>query len=34
LNRIQGLKNNYEMLDNCKNRRFVIKRAREYGIID
>jgi hypothetical protein len=34
LNRIQDLKNNYEMLDNCKNRRFVIKKAKEYGIID
>jgi hypothetical protein len=34
LNRIQGLKNNYEMLDNCKNHRFVIKKAKEYGIID
>lgn len=34
LNRIQSLKNNYEMLDNCKNPRFVIKKAKEYGIID
>jgi len=34
LNRIQDLKNNYEMLDNCKDPRFVMKKAREYGIID
>jgi hypothetical protein len=34
LNRIQDLKNNYEMLDNCKKRKFVIKKAKEYGIID
>lgn len=34
LNRIQSLKNNYEMLDNCKKPKFVVKRAKEYGIID
>lgn len=34
LNRIQDFKNNYEMLDNCKNRRFVIKSAKKYRIID
>ena len=33
LNRIQGLKNNYFMLENCKNRDFVLKKCREYGII-
>jgi len=33
LNRIQNLKNNYKMLDNCKNRRFVIRKAKEYGIM-
>lgn len=34
VNRIQDLKNNYDILDNCKNPNFVIKKAKEYGIID
>lgn len=34
LNRIRSLKNNYPMLDNCKNHRFVIRKSKEYGIID
>ena len=33
LNKIEGFKNNYEILDNCKNKRFVLQKAREYGII-
>lgn len=33
LNRIEKLKNNYEMLENCKDRKFVVKKAREYGIL-
>lgn len=34
LGRIQDLKNNYEMFENCKNRKYVISKARRYGIID
>jgi hypothetical protein len=34
LSKIQSLKNNYEMLDNCKNRKFVLQKAKAYGIID
>jgi len=33
LNKIKSLKNNYEMLDNCKNPEFVISNAKKYGII-
>lgn len=33
ISKIQALKNNYEILENCKNRDFVIAKAREYGII-
>jgi len=33
LNKIQALKNNYEMLENCKNRDYVINKAKEYGIL-
>lgn len=33
LNKINDLKNNYEILKRCKERDFVINRAREYGII-
>jgi hypothetical protein len=33
LNKIEDLKNNYEMLDNCKNYDFVINKCKDYGII-
>lgn len=33
LNKIEKLKNNYELLENCKNREYVLAKAREYGII-
>ena len=33
LNKIESLKNNYEMLDNCKDPEFVISNAKKYGII-
>lgn len=33
VNKINDLKNNYEILERCKERDFVINRAREYGII-
>jgi hypothetical protein len=33
LRKIDALKNNYEMLDNCKNAAFVISNAKSYGII-
>jgi len=33
IKKIQALKDNYEMLENCKNKDFVITKAREYGII-
>jgi len=33
LNKIEQLRNNYEMLERCKDRDFVIKKAKEYGII-
>lgn len=33
LNRIGQLKNNYEILENCKDYEFVIRKSREYGII-
>lgn len=33
LNKINQLKNNYEILENCKNRDFVFKKAEEYGIL-
>ncbi len=33
LGSIKPLKNNYEMLENCKNSEFVIKKAKEFGII-
>lgn len=31
--RIEALKNNYKMLENCKNRDFVITKCKEYGIL-
>lgn len=33
LNRIECLKNNYEMLKRCKDREFVLSRCREFGIL-
>jgi hypothetical protein len=33
LSKIEQLKNNYEMLDNCKNADFVISNAKKLGII-
>jgi len=33
LNKIKDLKNNYFMLENCKNKKLMLKRCREYGII-
>ena len=33
LSKIDALKNNYEMLDNCKNADFVISNAKKYGIL-
>jgi len=33
LSKIDALKNNYEMLDNCKNSEYVISHAKRYGIL-
>lgn len=33
LRKIESLKNNYEILENCKDHDFVISKAKEYGII-
>ena len=33
INKIQPLKNNYDILENCKDREFVIRKAREYRLI-
>jgi hypothetical protein len=33
LNKIKQLKNNYEILENCKNKDFVIRKTKEYGIL-
>ena len=33
INKIKALKNNYPMLENCKNWEFVYKKAKEYGIL-
>ena len=33
LNKIKALRNNYKMLDNCKNSEFVISNAKKYGIL-
>ena len=33
INKIKALKNNYEIFERCKDRDFVIKKAKEYGII-
>lgn len=33
LNKIDALKNNYFILENCKNRELILKQCKEYGII-
>lgn len=33
LKKIDSLKNNYNMLENCKNSTYVIEKCREYGIL-
>jgi len=33
INKVTKLKNNYQILENCKDKEFVIKKSREYGII-
>ncbi|MBI3335035.1 MAG: hypothetical protein HY001_00860 [Candidatus Portnoybacteria bacterium] len=33
LKKVEKLKNNYEILDRCKDKQFVIEKAKEYGII-
>ena len=33
LKKIGALKNNYEMLDNCKNSEYVTSNAKKYGIL-
>lgn len=33
LNRISALKNNYDILENCKNKDYAINKCKEYGII-
>lgn len=33
LQKIQGLKNNYDMLENCKNKSYVISKSKAFGII-
>lgn len=33
LRKIEQLKNNYDMLEHCKEQNYVINKAREYGII-
>jgi hypothetical protein len=33
LSKIESLKNNYGMLDNCKNSNYVISNAKKYGIL-
>jgi hypothetical protein len=34
VNKVQELKNNYEILEKCKDYEFVIKKSKEYGILD
>jgi len=34
LNRIQALKNNWEILENCKNHEHIISKCAKYGIIE
>ncbi len=33
LKKIEALRNNYEMLDNCKNAEYVLSNAKKFGII-
>ena len=33
INKIADLKENYEILENCKNRKVIIDKCREYGIL-
>jgi len=33
LGKIEALKNNYEMLEKCKNKDFVVARCKELGIL-
>jgi hypothetical protein len=33
LKKIESLKNNYDMLDHCKDSKWVISKAKEYGIL-
>ena len=33
ISKIKGLKNNYEMLENCKDKKFVINKAKELGLL-
>lgn len=33
LGRIKDLKNNYEMLENCKSKNYVISKCKEFGIL-
>ena len=33
LNKIKKLRNNYELLEKCKDKDFVIEKAKEYGIL-
>lgn len=33
IKKIENLRNNYEMLENCKDEDFVLSKAEEYGII-
>jgi hypothetical protein len=33
LNKIKSLKDNYEILENCKNSEFVIRKCKDFGIL-
>jgi len=33
INKISALKNNYEILENCKNKEFILDKCKEYGLI-
>ena len=33
IRKIEALRNNYEILENCKNKDFVITKCKEYGIL-
>ena len=34
INKIQDLKENYDVLENCKNKDLIIEKCQEYGIIE